>query len=187
MQITTDENQSAMDKTRSNPLVEKDDMITVAVVDDDVNIRNGLWWLLNNVVGIRCPEVYASFREAMTGLTERPPNIILLDVSMPETSGIDAIRSIRAQLPLVKIIMHSNYDDEEKILRSMRAGAAGYVLKNSSAPALYDAIMKVYQGGSVWPPGFEAQSTASRRGSKTTDLVRAFVQKLGQRFVRYRC
>jgi DNA-binding NarL/FixJ family response regulator len=129
--------------------------ITIAVVDDDVNVRTGLWWLLSNIAGIHCTGTYADFCEAMQGLTLQAPDIVLLDVTMPGVSGIDAIRPIHKQSPHVRIIMHSNYDDEEKIFQAQQAGAAGYILKNASAPALYEAILKVYQGGSVWPTGYE--------------------------------
>ncbi|MGH7495188.1 MAG: response regulator [bacterium] len=128
--------------------------ITIAVVDDDVNVRTGLWWLLSNIVGIHCVGTYADVHEAMQGLQLQAPDIVLLDVAMPGVSGIEVIRPIHRQSPQTRIIMHSNYDDEEKILRSQQAGAAGYILKNASAPALYEAILKVYQGGSVWPPGY---------------------------------
>jgi DNA-binding NarL/FixJ family response regulator len=129
--------------------------ITIAVVDDDVIVRTGLWWLLSNIAGIHCIGTYANFHEAMQGLKLQAPDVVLLDVSMPGVSGLEAIRPIHKQLPRAKIIMHSNYDDEENIFCAQQAGAAGYILKNASAPALYQAILKVHQGGSVWPPGYE--------------------------------
>lgn len=86
----------------------QENFITVAVVDDDAHVRTGLWWLLNNVVGMRCAGAYSSFSEAMVALVEQPPDVILLDVSMPDISGIDAIRPLRAHFPMAKIIMHSN-------------------------------------------------------------------------------
>ena len=131
-------------------------VISVAVVDDDANVRNGLWWLLNNIAGLRCTGAFASCREFLTSVAE-PPDILLLDVSMPETSGIDGIPPIKTKFPATKIIMHSNFDDEDKMLRSRRAGAMGYVLKYASAPQLYEAILRVHRGGSVWPPGFEQE------------------------------
>jgi DNA-binding NarL/FixJ family response regulator len=133
-------------------------VISVAVVDDDANVRNGLWWLLNNLAGLRCAGAYASCREFLATNAE-PPDILLLDVSMPETSGIDCVQPIKTKSPTIKIIMHSNFDDEDKISRSRRAGAKGYVLKNASAPQLYEAILRVHRGDSVWPPGFEPEES----------------------------
>jgi DNA-binding NarL/FixJ family response regulator len=129
-------------------------VISVAVVDDDANVRHGLWWLLNNIAGLRCTGAFASCREFLTSVDE-PPDILLLDVSMPETSGIDGIPPIKRKFPATEIIMHSNFDDDDKMSRSRQAGARGYVLKNASAPQLYEAIQRVHRGGSAWPPGFE--------------------------------
>ncbi|MCI0696725.1 response regulator transcription factor [candidate division KSB1 bacterium] len=133
-------------------------IISVAVVDDDANVRNGLWWLLNNIAGLRCAGAYASCREFLATSAE-PPDILLLDVSMPETSGIDGMQPIKTKFPAIKIIMHSNFDDEDKMSRSRRAGARGYVLKNASAPQLYETILHVHRGGAVWPPGFEPEES----------------------------
>ncbi len=133
-------------------------IVSVAVVDDDANVRHGLWWLLNNIAGLRCAGAFASCREFQASLAE-PPDILLLDVSMPETSGIDSVQPIKTKFPATKIIMHSNFDDEDKISRSRRAGARGYVLKNALAPQLYEAILRVHRGGAAWPPGFEPEES----------------------------
>ncbi len=150
-------------------------MVNVAVVDDDANVRTGLKWLLDNVVGLRCSGTYATMSGAMCGLAEQPPDVLLLDVSLPDISGLDGIRMVRTELPSVKIIMHSNYDEEDKIVRSIKAGASGYVLKNASAPMLHDAIFKVYRGDTVWPGGYvESPSSKEPRPS----LLGTVVEKL---------
>lgn len=136
-------------------------VIAVAVVDDDVNIRDGLWWLLNNVKGLQCIGAYANWPEAMVAFSGQAPDVLLLDVSLPGTSGIDAIEPMLVKFQQMKIIMHSNYDHEDKILHAKQSGASGYVLKNASAPVLHDAILQVYRGGSVWPPGYSDSDPAS--------------------------
>jgi len=148
-------------------------VISVAVVDNDANVRHGLWWLLNNITGLRCAGAFASCREFLTSVAE-PPDILLLDASMPETSGIDGIQPIKRGFPAIKIIMHSNFDDEGKIARSRRAGARGYVLKNASAPQLYEAILHVHRGGAVWPPGCEPEES---RSLGFTTFINALIRK----------
>jgi DNA-binding NarL/FixJ family response regulator len=125
--------------------------ITVAVVDDDANVREGMWWLLNNIVGMRCGGAYANCADAMEHLRDFSPDVLLLDVNLTETCGIDCIPEFRQRFPDAKIIMHSNFDDDEKIENSRRAGADGYVMKNTSAPQLYEAILSVCNGHGVWP------------------------------------
>lgn len=138
------------------------DDITIAVVDDDTYIRNGLSQLLNNVVGMKCIGAYAGPDEFMSHCASRPPDLLLLDVSLNGASGLNAIPTIHKRFPEVAIMMHSNYDDHDNIVRSREAGARGYLFKNSSAPALYHAIIKVAGGGSVWPPGYNFSKEAAR-------------------------
>lgn len=145
-------------------------VINVAVIDDDANVRNGLWWLLDHVVGLRCVGTYAGCREFLNS-NATPPEVLLLDVSMPEMSGLEGIRPIKTQYPSIKIIVHSNFEDEDKITHAQHDGAAGYVLKNASAPQLYDAILSVYRGDSVWPAGFEHETSNSTRFSFLKALV----------------
>lgn len=161
-----------MTETAASP-----EIITVAVIDDDANVRQGLWWLLNNVIGIRCSGAYASCHEFLAS-QEQAPDILLLDIAMPEVSGFDAIPLIKAKHPDLKIIMHSNFDDDEKIIRARQAHVFGYILKNASAPQLYEAIEQVYRGGSVWPAGFE-QDEAGFKNSIPHAFLKVLKRGLG--------
>lgn len=153
----------------------ENDLITIAVVDDDTYIRNGLTQLLNNVVGMTCVGAYATPDEFLSACAHNPPDLLLLDVSLNGSSGIDAIPRIHERLPKMTIMMHSNYDDHDNIVRSREAGARGYVFKNSSAPHLYHAIVEVARGGSVWPPGYDFSKKTA--GEKT--LMASLRQTLG--------
>lgn len=149
-------------------------VITVSVIDDDANIRSGLSWLLNNTAGLSCLETYTSYSEAQKGFAQKPPDILLLDIGLPVISGIESIQPIRKRFPEIKIIMHSNYDEDEKIVRSIRAGASGYILKNASSSWLHHAILKVVQGGSVWPPGYSARTLPANPRSLLQKATRYF-------------
>lgn len=147
---------------------EQQNVISLAVVDDDVVVRNGLRTLLNNVPALQCLSVYHDVSEFMAESQEHAPDILLLEVSLPGISGLDAIQALRARFPRMKIIMHSNYDHEEKILRARFEGAAGYILKNQGAAALHAAILKVSTGGSVWPSSYAERNDAVRRTTRST-------------------
>lgn len=154
----------------------EDKSIRIAVVDDDAHVRQGLWWLLNNVMGLSCAGTYASWREFLAA-NAPPPDVLLLDVNLLADSGLCGIPPLREKFPSLKIIMHSNFDDEDKILAAQAAGANGYVLKNASAPQLYQSVMQVYRGEAVWPPGFEPNGDFFARhghGSRFKALVRKF-------------
>ena len=131
------------------------DAINIVVIDDDPYIRDGLVQLLNNVVGMQSTGVYASPEQFLSTEHTVPPDLLLLDVSLNGSSGIDAIPVLRNRFPEMTILMHSNYDDSDHIRRSREAGARGYLFKNSSAPALYEAIQQVAGGSTVWPPGYQ--------------------------------
>lgn len=144
-------------------------IINVALIDDDANIREGLWWLLNNIAGLRCVGAYAGCKEFLA-LTDLKLEVLLLDVTMPGMSGLEGLRPIKARYPGLKIIMHSNFDDEDKIMRAQRAGAAGYILKSASAPQLHEAILAAARGEEVWPIGFD--------GNRLSALPPSFLQTL---------
>jgi len=139
--------------------------VVVAVVDDDRYVRDGLSQLLNNVVGMKCSDTFDSPEDFLSATHAVPPDLLLLDVSLNGSSGIDAIPVLRKRFPEMVILMHSNYDDHDNIIRSRRAGAGGYIFKNSSAPVLYEAILEAVNGVSVWPPGYEeiGESTFRRK------------------------
>lgn len=158
-------------------------IISVAVVDDDGVVRGGLHTLLNNVPALQCVAVYRDVSEAMRGLQEHEPNILLLDVSLPGASGLDSIQPLRERFPQMKIIMHSNYDHEEKILRARFEGAAGYVLKNQGVAALRAAILKVSAGGSAWPAEHEEHYMGKGRASRP-GLLHTLAQKLRSAFAK---
>ncbi|MCI0612768.1 response regulator transcription factor [bacterium] len=150
--------------------------VSIAVVDDDSIVRNGLSELLNSSSDLQCVGTFHDVSEAMTGMRECTPDILLLDVNLPGASGLEAILPMRTRFPQMKIIMHSNYDEEEKIVRAMRDGASGYVLKNQGTSVLHEAILKVRDGGSVWPSGYDESSFADRE-NKRTGLVNSLKEK----------
>lgn len=153
--------------------------IKIAVIDDDANLRNGLWWLLHHIAGLECVGAYAGCKEFLAQ-ENFPLDVLLLDVAMPGISGLDGVRLIKARYPALKIIMHSNFDDESKIMRAQRLGAAGYVLKNASAPQLHEAILAAARGESVWPFGFERNALSAAPPS----LWQMLAQKLRILFIK---
>lgn len=143
--------------------------ITVAVVDDDAKVRSDLAWLLNSAEGLRCPGLFPTCRAALEAFSEMAPEVLLLDVNLPGINGIEGIPLFHEKIPGLKIVMFSNYEDEDKIMRSRAAGAAGYLRKNTPAAALFEAIRTVQQGGEVWPAGSKTVSPPAvhSRGKNT--------------------
>ena len=124
-------------------------MIQVAIVEDDKEILQSLLNLLADDPDIMVTTTYLnaeSFIEAFPKLTM---DVVLMDIGLPNKSGIQAVAELKARRPMVQYIMCTIYDDEEKIFNALCVGATGYLLKNTSASELADAIKTVYHGGSM--------------------------------------
>jgi DNA-binding NarL/FixJ family response regulator len=118
----------------------------VLIVDDHPLMRTGIRALLERT--LQQPEIFeaANGREALEIAARVQPDIVLLDVSMPELNGVDAARRFSTDLPSCKVIMLSMHCHEERIAQCLRAGAMGYVLKDGAVSELVDAVESVQRG-----------------------------------------
>jgi DNA-binding NarL/FixJ family response regulator len=122
--------------------------IRIAVVEDDSTVRNGLRMLLNGTPGFSCTDAYSSGEEALSGIPENQPDVVLMDINLPGISGIECILKLREKALPVQFIMLTVFEDADAIFRSLSAGACGYLLKHTPPAKLLDAIQDVYRGGS---------------------------------------
>jgi DNA-binding NarL/FixJ family response regulator len=122
--------------------------IRIAVVEDDKTVREGLQMLLNGSPGFSCVAEYSSGEDALAGLPEIMPDVVLMDINLPGINGIECILKLKEQeLPLL-FIMLTVFEDADAIFRSLSAGACGYLLKHTPPAKLLEAIQDVYRGGS---------------------------------------
>ncbi|HOJ04619.1 MAG TPA: response regulator transcription factor [Bacteroidota bacterium] len=124
-----------------------DDIIKVAIVDDDEDIRNGLRWMLEYSEGYSCTGVYKSCADAREHIGANLPDVVLMDIGLPEQNGIECVRILKAMYPDIQIVMQTVYSDDEKIFESLRAGAVGYILKKSQTVKVLQAISDAHAGG----------------------------------------
>jgi DNA-binding NarL/FixJ family response regulator len=122
--------------------------IFVAIVDDDKKTREGLAWLLESSEGIKCVGTFPRCSETLEGLADAAPDVVLMDIGMPEKTGIECVELLNIEYPELKILMLTNYGDDNRIFESLRAGAVGYLLKNSGIEKICEAIREAYSGGS---------------------------------------
>lgn len=120
--------------------------IRILLADDHDLLRAGLRVLLKTMDGFEVVAEAGNGREALRLVKEHHPNVVLMDFVMPELNGLDATARITATLPKVRVIMLSMNAGEEYVLPALRAGAAGYLLKNVDATELEQAIRKVAEG-----------------------------------------
>ena len=119
--------------------------IRVVLADDHVLVRAGIRALLERVPGVEVVGEADNGREALELIKTSAPNVILLDISMSELGGLEALPRIVKDFPTVKVLILSLHSNEEYVLRALRCGAAGYMLKEAAAEELELAIKAVAQ------------------------------------------
>ena len=122
------------------------DEVTCMLVDDDTLVRAGLSALISTLSGITCEYEASDGREALGILATETPDVVLMDIAMPELNGIDATRQIRRDFPELPVLMLSTYTAETQVIRALRAGATGFVAKTASVSELEMAIRTAARG-----------------------------------------
>ena len=120
---------------------------TVALVEDDAGLRSSLERLLSLSPGFECICSCGSGEEALRQIPRDPPDVVLMDVHLPNRSGIECTALLRQQLPNLQILMLTVYDDADTLFKALRAGACGYLLKRARPQEILEAIGEVQRGG----------------------------------------
>jgi len=128
-------------------------MISLAIIEDDEDIRAGIQKYLNKQPGFSCRCAEESVEDYLSQQTDDNfPDVTLMDIGLPGMSGIDGIRLIKQQHPDINIIMLTIYHDSHKIFEALRAGASGYLLKNTPLAEIKEAIEQLQAGGAPMSP-----------------------------------
>lgn len=121
--------------------------ITVAIVEDSRTIRESLQRIVDGAPGLRCVCAVGSAEEALIELPRCRPEVILMDIHLPNMSGIECTARIKEALPETDVVMLTVYEENDKIFRALQAGACGYLLKRTRPDQLIQAIQDVKHGG----------------------------------------
>jgi DNA-binding NarL/FixJ family response regulator len=128
-------------------------MINVAIIEDDEEIREGIQKYLNHQAGFKCRLAEESVEAFLSHDHEDNwPEVILMDIGLPGMSGIDGIKLIKQKYPEIDIVMLTVYHDSHKIFEALRAGASGYLLKNTPLAEIKEAIEQLQAGGAPMSP-----------------------------------
>lgn len=120
--------------------------IRVVVVDDHTLVRQGIVGLLASQSDIEVVGQAGNAREAMAVIDSAAPDVVLMDITIPGQSGLDATREIRDRFPAVQVLVVTIHDREDYLFQALRAGAAGYVLKGAEVQDLLEAVRTVQRG-----------------------------------------
>ncbi len=144
-------------------------MLKVLLVDDHEVVRAGLLALLNAEDDIEVVDEAGSVFDAVRKAGYKSPDIAVVDVRLPDGSGVEACREIKERWPEVKVLMLTSFADDEALFASIMAGASGYVLKRVGGDELVDSIRRVGAGESLLDPSLVEQVFRRIRGEDEED------------------
>jgi len=158
-----------------------DATIRVAIADDHAILRAGLGGLISSLGGLALMHSAPNGRALLDWLEQTPvaPHVCILDINMPVMNGYETAAAIRKNFPAVRTLALSMYDKEESIIRMLRAGAAGYMLKDSEPGELRNALESVHRHGvyhSELTSGNRIRTLLEKNGPEVTEAERKFLE-----------
>ena len=126
--------------------------IKVAIVEDNHTLREGLETLINLTDDMECIFACDTIKDAMLLASKFSPDVMLLDIQLPDGTGIDIIPKLKELRPAIQIVVITVYDDAVRIFQALKVGACGYILKREKPERLIEAAREAYNGGVPMPP-----------------------------------
>jgi DNA-binding NarL/FixJ family response regulator len=124
------------------------DTIKVLVYEDNRDLREGISFLLQATPGIKLVGAFSNVNNLKAELHALQPDVILLDIGMPGMTGLEALPIIKSLSPNTQVVMHTVFDDDDRIFLAVRSGASGYLLKGTPPAEIVQALLDVFRGGS---------------------------------------
>lgn len=163
---------------KAKQVIERDAPVRVVIVDDHPSYAQGMASLFEALGGIQVVGLAHSAEDALAQAGRHRPDVVLMDIRLPERSGVEVTRRIRCQFPEVKVVALSASSEKEDVQGAMRGGASGYLLKQSDAGELAAAIKAVHAGQTVVEPSLVATLLAPEREADSLDEHDIYLLKL---------
>lgn len=148
-------------------------MIRVFIYDDNIVWRNSLKSLMDMNSEITVVGEAGDCCHVEDDMAKSSPEVVLMDINMPECNGIDGLKLIRSKYPQIKVLMQTAFDDSNLIFSSIKNGASGYVLKNDKPLRILQAIEEVYQGGAAMNPAIAMKVLEYFKPSEKQEILSA--------------
>jgi DNA-binding NarL/FixJ family response regulator len=122
--------------------------ITLAIVEDLDEVREGLKQFISLSPEFKVLDTFKTAEEALFDLPKICPDIVIMDISLPGMNGIDCIKQVKSKTPRTQFMMFTVYENDEKVFEALKAGASGYLLKNTGLVHMIESLKELYDGGS---------------------------------------
>lgn len=172
----------------------------IAVFDDNSKRRESLEMLIDLTDGMSCVGLFPDCSNVLNDIEKSRPDLVLMDIDMPNVNGIDGVKIIRKKYTTVKILMQTVFEDDEKLFACIRAGADGYILKKAQPQDLLNAIEDALNGGAPMTPSIARQvlrfvgSTENKKQTedfnltaRESEILSLLVQGLSYKMIASRC
>jgi len=131
--------------------------IRVAIFEDNTSLRNGLAQLIRGSEDLEFVGAFPDCNNLLRDVDASKPEVVLMDIGMPGVNGIEGVKIMKKKHPDIRILMQTVFEDSDKIFQSICAGASGYILKNTTASRILEAIIDTHKGGAPMSPSVAAQ------------------------------
>ena len=154
-------------------------MITICIIEDLIEIQKGLQTIIESDWRFKLIKSFENAEDAIAQLPLIKPDIVLTDINLPGKSGIDCITEIKYKIPETQFIMFTIYEDNDQVFEALKAGANGYILKNTSPEKIIEALLELNDGGSPMSPKI-ARKVLSSFNATTNNNVYELISKREQ-------
>lgn len=127
-------------------------MILICIVEDTIDILQGLECIIRKNSSFKLLKSFTNAEEAIKEIPSLEPDIVLTDINLPQKSGIECMREIKENCPDMQFIMFTIYEDSDQVFEALKAGASGYILKNTPPEKIVESLLELHEGGSPMSP-----------------------------------
>src|SRR5882672_9911744 len=148
-------------------------MIKISIVEDDARFRQSLRRVIESKSDFTCLSEYSTGAEAMERIPRERPDVVLMDLNLPDCSGAEITAHLKTQLPDTSVVILTVYNDAEHIFKALRSGACGYLLKQATAAEILEAVAEAHRGGAPMTSGIARKVIATFQEQPPADAATA--------------
>ena len=152
-------------------LLSKRMSITLAIVEDLDEVRDGLKNFISLSQDFKILDTFKTAEEALYDIPKLKPDIVIMDINLPGMNGIECIRQVKDKSPNTQFMMFTVYENDEKVFEALKAGASGYLLKNTGLVQLIESLKELYNGGSPMSANIARKLVTVFRNMETNNEV----------------